>query len=164
MIFFESILNLPDIVKENNIKTVYLPVRRLLSDIRYKGVETIRVLDLAPSMNLLYMAKMGLDFKTYTNTYLNEICSRPHVKTILNEIVARSKNENIAVVCYCTNEKECHRSILAGILDGLGAKTVTDFSIENYKPYYDSFLETCKLWDKDKEMENDKCTNLDPTR
>jgi len=164
MIFFESILNLPDVIKENNIKTVYLPVRRLLSDIRYKGVETIRVLDLAPSADLLYRTKMGLiDFKTYTDIYLYEICSRPHVKTILNEIVARSENQNIAVVCYCTNEKECHRSILAGILDGLGAKTVTDFSIENYKPFYDSFLKTCKLWE-DKEMENDKCTNLDPTR
>ena len=162
MIYFESILNLSDIVKENNIKTIYLPVRRLLSDIRYKGVETIRVLDLAPSMDLLYMAKIGLDFKTYTDTYLHEICLRPHSKTILNEIVARSKNQNVAVVCYCTNEKECHRSILAGILDGLGAKTVTDFSIENYKPFYDSFLETYRLWNK--EMENDKCMNLDPTR
>ena len=159
MIFFESILNLPDVVKENNIKTVYLPVRRLLSDIRYKGVETIRVLDLAPSVNLLYKTKMGsIDFKAYTDIYLNEICSRPHIKTILNEIVARSESQNIAIVCYCTNEKECHRSILAGILDGLGAKTVTDFSIDNYKSYYNSFLEM------DKEMENNKCTNLDPTR
>ena len=45
----------------------------------------------------------------------------------------------VALCCFCKNECLCHRSILAGILKGMGANVKTDFDVD-YSCYYEMFL------------------------
>ena len=71
----------------------------------------------------------------YVPIFLKEMQSPLAVRR-LTELV--NKTNDITLFCYCPDEKFCHRSIIAGILQGLGAEVMTD-SNKNYSFYYKQY-------------------------
>lgn len=107
---------------------------------RYKQVP-----ELSPSMELfsLYreMVKQlqwGPDaFKDiYVPRFLKEIQDSEEAHDALNKLVVEDRaGRNIALVCFCTSERLCHRSIIAGLLQGVGCNVQTDTGAD-YSRYY----------------------------
>lgn len=69
----------------------------------------------------------------YTPTFLRQIAQDPKAIALLNELWRKDKEgKTIGLVCFCTDETMCHRSIIAGILQGVGCnvrtRTNTDYS------------------------------------
>jgi len=80
-------------------------------------------------------------FRTrYVPKMLRELQS-PEAHAKLNELYRRSRNnERIAIACYYPVEKLCHRSIVAGLLQGAGAEVETEWS-RDYSSYYRQYRE-----------------------
>lgn len=73
--------------------------------------------------------------EVYVPIFLKEMQSPLAVKR-LTELV--NKTNDITLFCYCVDEKFCHRSIIAGVLQGLGAEVVTDLN-KDYSFYYERY-------------------------
>ena len=58
---------------------------------------------------------------------------RPEAQEALNILLERSKTSDIMLACYCGNETICHRSIILGILQGMGAMS---YNAADYSKYY----------------------------
>ena len=58
-------------------------------------------------------------------------------KQALNSLYFKSKTKNILLVCFCPNKELCHRSIVFGLLQGVGAETHGS----NYRHFYDLYKE-----------------------
>lgn len=78
--------------------------------------------------------------KVYVPRFLSQMTSDPTAADALNDLFRRSKSgESIGLCCTCISEKSCHRSIIAGLLQGAGADihlaSGRDFSayFEQYK-------------------------------
>ena len=57
---------------------------------------------------------------TYVRPFLR-LMGTSQARQKLNELYIRDKrDERIALVCYCADENMCHRSIVAGLLQGAG--------------------------------------------
>lgn len=57
----------------------------------------------------------------YVPTFLQEIKSSREAKDLLNALVkAERQNKHVALGCFCSDERLCHRSIIAGLLQGVG--------------------------------------------
>lgn len=104
------------------------------------------VSELAPSQSLyswFYQTKQAGNWNQemfdtiYVPRFIDEFTKAG--KDRLKELRALDKaGKNIALFCYCTDEKMCHRSIIAGILQGMGCNV----NIENdYSFYYKMFLQ-----------------------
>ena len=81
--------------------------------------------ELSPSEPLFARAKRGeIDFrKEYVPRFIEEIADHQESTKALDYLVQADKDgKNIALICSCDNENECHRSIIGGILQGMGAK------------------------------------------
>lgn len=73
--------------------------------------------------------------KIYLPRFLDEMRTETALDA-LNKLCRDSKaGKRIALVCFCTNETLCHRSIVAGILQGAGAD-VRLKSGADYSHYY----------------------------
>jgi uncharacterized protein YeaO (DUF488 family) len=85
--------------------------------------------ELSPASQLFYSylnaAKMG-DWNAewfaehYVPNFLRQMKSDA-AQEKLSELVVRSQSEDIALVCFCSDESLCHRSIVGGILYNMGA-------------------------------------------
>lgn len=73
----------------------------------------------------------------YVPVFLNEMQSA-EAKAALNQLFVESKTKKIALICYCHDENLCHRSIIAGLLNGAGALVVTQTG-ESYTKYFDEY-------------------------
>ena len=63
--------------------------------------------------------------KEYVPVFLREMREKS-ARDRLNELFVRDKRgERIALVCFCPDERLCHRSIVAGLLQGVGCDVVT---------------------------------------
>ena len=112
----------------------------------YKGKQTwIKQLDaLSPSWDLFKKYRQLLDNgewnlenfqKVYLPQFLREM-HEPIARDSLNTIFKMSKSGiNLALVCFCQDERLCHRSIIAGLLQGAGAD-VRLSSGADYSCYY----------------------------
>lgn len=59
----------------------------------------------------------------YVPRFLKQMASDPAAVHALNDLFLRSKyGERIGLCCTCVNENACHRSIIAGMLQGAGAE------------------------------------------
>jgi uncharacterized protein (DUF488 family) len=47
--------------------------------------------------------------------------NNPQAQARLQELLFKSRNKDIALVCFCPDETMCHRSIVGGILLNMGA-------------------------------------------
>lgn len=126
----------------DDFKKMYI-VRKLDNDI--KRQKFIHVPELSPGQILFEkyreLARNNLwneqTFKSvYLPVFLSEM-SRKESLSILHKLAEDSYNENIALCCYCDDEKICHRSIVGGILKGM--KVNIDCSDE-YLEYYKIFI------------------------
>ena len=118
----------------------------IVRSLRSKINGTLHVPTLSPSKDLFYSylnwkkagqwskAKFELE---YVPRFINEMKHNPNAIVILNSLCERSHNEDIALYCFCDDESLCHRSIVAGILLGMGADIACD---KDYLKYYDWFM------------------------
>lgn len=112
-----------------------------------------QVTALSPSADLLgrYLALKGMgnwNAQTFTEVYvpqfLREMKENPEAKSALNYLWSQDKQgKNICLVCFCTDETLCHRSIIAGLLQGVGANVVTDTG-DDYMKYHQMYCEINK--------------------
>ena len=116
----------------------------------YKGKQKWikQMSELAPSWDLFMESRSMMEkgkwnkdtFQTfYVPRFLQQM-REPLGKESLNFIQRLSKSQNIALVCFCTNEETCHRSIIAGLLQGMGVN-VTLISGKDYSKYYQTYKE-----------------------
>lgn len=103
----------------------------------------IQVAELSPSVSLfhayLQAREQGIfDRNWFQQVYVPQFLSemmKPEAKKKLNELfVADRMGKKICIVCFCNGEELCHRSILAGLLQGCGCN-VTGVKRE-YSSYY----------------------------
>jgi len=82
--------------------------------------------NLAPSQALVTQAqraKTDKDWQKYMKRYRSEM-ARPESRRVLELLAALSHGTNLAVGCYCEDEKRCHRSVLRELLEDCGAEVV----------------------------------------
>lgn len=79
----------------------------------------------------------------YVPKFISDLCrNQEHEYDLLNELYYKDKDGlGIALVCFCTDEEMCHRSIIAGLLQGAGCNVVTNTG-NNYSAYYDMWQMT----------------------
>lgn len=79
--------------------------------------------ELAPSAELVKQAKRASDeraWRAFEKRYRAEM-RRPEPERLLDLLAALSRQTNIAVGCYCADERRCHRSVLRELLAEHGA-------------------------------------------
>lgn len=73
----------------------------------------------------------------YVPRFLKEFKSNPAARSKLNEICIKSqKGKSIALCCFCPSEELCHRSIIAGLLQGVGVNV--EIGVD-YSKYYELY-------------------------
>ena len=119
---------------------IWIIVRSLKSTPYIPNTHVYHVPVLSPSSDLfhkyLYWKDNGeWNEDTFQNKYVPQFLCEMHsqeAKNILNDLFYKSKNKHILLVCFCPNETLCHRSIICGLLQGVGCET----SADNYSHYY----------------------------
>lgn len=107
------------------------------------------VQSLAPSRELFlkyreafHAGQFGLDFfqTIYVPQFIAELSKNKEAEEDLAYLCQESSRKNIVLGCYCENEALCHRSIIAGILLGMGAKIQTDPEYWKYHEMYQKYF------------------------
>lgn len=79
----------------------------------------------------------------YVPMFIYETCANVQCIRSLDALKAMdSDGLSVELVCFCADESLCHRSIVAGILAGMGCDVHPDGSINDYIKYYDMFKKT----------------------
>ena len=68
--------------------------------------------------------------------FVKELAENPEARALLQTLTDMSRGKNIMLACYCETETMCHRSIIAGILLGMGAEISTEQEYLNYYKLY----------------------------
>jgi len=79
--------------------------------------------ELAPSEELLKRARPAEDersWRSFARRYRAEM-KQPERRHLLDLLAALSRQTELAVGCYCADERRCHRSILRELLAERGA-------------------------------------------
>lgn len=118
----------------------------IVRSMKHPSLRMQQVESLAPSWNLFKQyrtlaARNEWNQTTFQNIYVPQFLQEMHTedaKHLLNELYTADKNgKNICLVCFCPDETTCHRSIIAGMLQGAGCNVT---GVKNdYSKYY-------KLW------------------
>ncbi len=127
-----------DRVKPDGLDEIWMIVRSWKNPVPQIGDVPVRhVPELSPSRPLLdtYIAsrdKGEWDYEKFTNRYLpcflaefneNSAVTEP----LLEELCKKdSEGKNICLVCFCDDERLCHRSIIAALLKQRGVSVVTE--------------------------------------
>ena len=80
----------------------------------------------------------------YVPRFLKEMSSQQDSKDRLNDLWYLDKQGKvILLVCSCQEEDMCHRSIIAGLLHGVGCNVISAFgnSVSQYDIYYKMYLD-----------------------
>ena len=106
-----------------------------------------QVPELAPTGSLYHLAlnlqKTGNWNETtfmdiYVPQFISDIANNEEAHRLLNYLATEDKRgKDIILCCYCANEELCHRSIIAGLLYGLGCNVETDEHSAQY--YYNKY-------------------------
>lgn len=136
-----SIHNIRD-VSISDYDTVLAIVRKL----KENPNNLQHVPDLSPSIELLNQfltlkenGKWNKEtFNTiYVPSFLKEVSQNTNAWKWLNDIYRKDlAGEKICLVCHCKDEALCHRSIIAGILQGMGADVISE---SDYSQYYNMY-------------------------
>lgn len=103
--------------------------------------------ELSPSWGLFstyrkLVSENNWNEQSFKNIYLPQFLKEMHSKEAtqkLNELYQLDKQgKSIALICFCKEEQLCHRSIVAGLLQGVKANVVVP-SGKNYSQYYDEY-------------------------
>ncbi len=129
---------------DNRFEKWYI-VRKLDEDIKNDDYKYAP--QLSPSQQLFDMHRKYRDsgqwnqktfIEKYVPVFLNEM-KQSQPADDLKKLAELSKSKDIALCCYCDDERICHRSIVGGILKGLGAEIE---SSDDYLKYY-TMYSTC---------------------
>lgn len=142
MIFMITILNIRE-AKQEQYDDVWAIVRY------YRGrSDWIRqVIELAPSQELWAKYQKlkvtgNWNDKTFKQIYVPRFLKEMQCQTArakLNELFSKDREgKNIALVCFCADELLCHRSIIAGLLQGTGCHVKTSKG-NDYSDYYKQY-------------------------
>ena len=82
----------------------------------------------------------------YVPQFIKDLSKNEEALALLQQLCEKSRSKDILLCCYCDKEWVCHRSIIAGILLGMGAEIETE---KSYLKYYDMF-ERAKMSTADK--------------
>ncbi len=74
--------------------------------------------------------------QVYVRAFLRELFSDRANMELMDRLYRDSFTKNILLACFCADEALCHRSILAGLLAGVGARIECD---AGYLKYYGMF-------------------------
>lgn len=112
----------------------------------------VKIIDeLSPSKELfqIFMSRKSrgtwnktIFHNVYVPRFIHEMASQQDSKDRLNELYFLDKQgKTILLVCSCQEEDMCHRSIIAGILHGVGCNVMSAFgnSISSYDIYYQMY-------------------------
>jgi uncharacterized protein YeaO (DUF488 family) len=84
--------------------------------------------ELAPSAELVSWALSTswtpVRWRQYMRRYLAEM-KKPGAQHLLATLAALSRHSNFSVGCYCQDATRCHRSLLAGLLQDVGAQVIS---------------------------------------
>ena len=144
-------------IKITNIRNIgdyedYDEIWAIVRSLKSKSDKLIQVPELAPSSRLLG-TYLGLkDNGEWTEqTFQSEYV--PRFLKEMNNPIAREKlaylwqedksGKKICLVCFCTKESMCHRSIIAGLLQGSGANVVCDTDTD-YSHYWTKYQDLDK--------------------
>lgn len=128
----------------NDFDENWLVVRVLKGDIPPHAIHEPR---LSPSRQLFHKyleakadGKLNAEWfqQVYAKAYLREIITDRKNLLLLDRLYQDSYAKSILLAGLCEDETLCHRSILAGMLAGAGAKIVCNVE---YKKYYKMFQE-----------------------
>ena len=142
MIFIKSLRNYGDVKDYDEVWAIVRNLKQQMPGIR-------QVMDLSPSWALfgkyreLHSAHKWNEnsFRTiYVPQFLYEMKNNSQTTApLLNYLWQADKDgKNIALLCFCEDEALCHRSIVAGLLQGVGANVKAK---ADYSHYYDLFLQ-----------------------
>ena len=101
------------------------------------------VSELAPSPELFrdyrqafHAGRFGTEYfqNVYVPWFLKDLEKNLEAQERLEYLCQESRTKRIALCCYCEDESLCHRSIIAGILLGMGAVIETK---EEYRKYFE---------------------------
>lgn len=104
----------------------------------------LHVPDLSPSDELLDEYKALRDAEnwnsyTFSTIYLPKFIKEMTAETAIEKLeylVKASREKDIALFCFCKTESLCHRSIIGGILKGMGADIdCSDEYVKYYRMY-----------------------------
>lgn len=105
----------------------------------------IHVPELAPSRVLfqhyLYLREQGswnqesFDM-VYAPWFLRDFKESPKAMMLMNYLCLMDERKDIELLCWCADEKKCHRSIIAGLLKGIGASIECP---DEYLKYYEQW-------------------------
>lgn len=74
--------------------------------------------------------------ESYVPQFLTDLAKNQKALDQLEWLCQNGKQQDIILGCYCEEEKLCHRSIIAGILLGMGAEIDTK---KEYIKYFETF-------------------------
>ena len=87
---------------------------------------------------------MNIFVNDYVPAFIRDIITNEDAKNRLNELWNLDRhNKTVLLVCTCQEEEMCHRSIIAGILHGVGCNVISAFgnNISRYDIYYKLYRE-----------------------
>lgn len=99
---------------------------------------SVKLLDWANDMKKLGKWNDGLFKMVYVPRFLEEM-HKQSARDALNKLYLLDKQgKRIVLTCFCKDETECHRSVIAGLLQGAGCNVVLD-SGADYRKYYKEY-------------------------
>ena len=111
----------------------------------------VQVPALAPAKSLFFKYLSYENSGMWTEDRFKEFFVEDYIKGIMNDnsamhcldalCQADRDGKKVLLLCYCGNEKTCHRSIVAGILRGLGCDVVG--TTTDYTEYFGMFKAYC---------------------
>lgn len=111
------------------------------------SIPLLQVANLAPSPELYtwYLQNKNawskqLFNEVYVPKFLHDLRNNNTARQTLNYICGHIGTTDFVLSCYCKDEHLCHRSIIAGLLQGVGVAVITDTG-EDYSRYYEMYKE-----------------------
>ena len=124
----------------------YNEIWAIVRSLKHPNPHIEQIQDLSPSWDLFSkfqnLKKAGnWNQKTFQEIYvpqfLNEMKSK-NARKRLNELYLKDRaKKRIALICFCPDESLCHRSIIAGLLQGCGCE-VTGVK-QDYAAYFKAY-------------------------
>lgn len=139
-----------------NIRTLHIDdfdeVWYIVRQLKAPNGRARHVPELSPSQELFaesrrLISELRFTAEVFQTMYVPRMLVEMHsedARAKLNELFARDRaGERIAIACYCPVETRCHRSIIAGLLQGAGANVETEWG-RDYSHYYKQYMEITK--------------------
>lgn len=107
--YFAKLNKLPQSIFPVSV-SLYLP----------KGILITELKVLAPTKEILFNYKNDKDEIKYKNDYIEKVLNKLNATELVNYLYSISNNKDVALICYESPEKFCHRHIIAEWLNNNG--------------------------------------------